>query len=79
MTVSRNSDLAIRNSTCEYVSFIGDDDGVTSYIVDCVRWMMENDVECVVPNGFRYRWNDSISKKELFLVGHFLIKNPLSE
>lgn len=76
MTVPRNSDLAIRNSTCEYVSFIGDDDGVTSYIVDCVRWMMENDVECVVPNGFRYRWNDSISKKGIISGGSLSYKEP---
>ena len=76
MAISRNSDLAIRNSTCEYVSFIGDDDGVTRYIVDCVRWMKENDIECVVPDGFRYCWNDSSSKKDIISGGSLSYKEP---
>ena len=34
---SDNSDKGILNSTGEYICFIGDDDGVTKYIVDCVH------------------------------------------
>ena len=46
--ISLNSDYAILNSHGEYVSFIGDDDGVSKYIVDCCKWMKNNDIECVV-------------------------------
>lgn len=56
-----NSDLAILNSTGEYVCFIGDDDGVISHIVDCVKWMKENEVEVMVPSIISYHWPDFIS------------------
>lgn len=61
LSISENSDLAIRNSISEYVTFIGDDDGVTNRLIDCVCWMQKHDVECVVPSGFRYRWNDNLA------------------
>ena len=73
--ISLNSDLAIRNSSCEYVSFIGDDDGITQNIVDCVKWMKDNNVECVVPDGFRYRWNDSNDSVGIIKSGSFSYKN----
>ena len=38
LSVKENSDLAILHSSGEYVCFIGDDDGITRYIVDCVKW-----------------------------------------
>lgn len=74
LPISKNSDLAIRNSSCEYVSFIGDDDGVTQYVIDCVKWMMENNIECVVPDGFRYRWNDSENSVGIMKTGSFSYK-----
>lgn len=62
--VSLNSDLAIRNSSGEYVCFIGDDDGVTSYVLDCAQWMKDNDIEAVVPDSVSYDWPDFISVGE---------------
>ena len=61
LSVSENSDLAVRNSNSEYVTFIGDDDGVTNQLVDCACWMKKHDIDCVVPRGFRYRWNDNLT------------------
>lgn len=59
--VSENSDKAILNSTGEYVCFIGDDDGVTSYIIDCVKWMKKNEVDCMLPQSVFYKWPDYVS------------------
>lgn len=54
-----NCDKAIRNSSGEYVCFIGDDDGVTKYILDCCRWMKRHKIDCVVPKGYSYNWPDA--------------------
>ena len=63
--ISLNSDYAILNSHGEYVCFIGDDDGVSRYIVDCCKWMKNNEVECVVPKGYTYLWPDAIVNAKL--------------
>lgn len=56
ISVSENSTNAILNSTGEYVCFIGDDDGVTRHIVDCVKWMKENDIEVLKSQFASYKW-----------------------
>lgn len=56
-----NSDLAIYNSTGQYVCFIGDDDGVTKHIMECVRWMRDNDVDALSSSLAFYMWPDCIS------------------
>ena len=58
--ISLNCDKAIKNSHGKYVCFIGDDDGVTRYIVDCVRWMDNNDIEIVLPETISYYWPDAV-------------------
>jgi len=74
--VSLNSDLAILNSTGEFVCFIGDDDGVTSYIIDCAHWMKQHNIDVVVPAQISYSWPDFISKNGLSYSGK-LIHQPL--
>lgn len=59
IAVSRNSDLAILNSTGKYVCFIGDDDGVTSLIVPCVKYMDDKGIDVVVPETVVYKWPDA--------------------
>ena len=59
LPINKNSDLAVRNSSGDYVCFIGDDDGVTKYIIDCCKWMQENDIEVVYPRGYYYFWPDA--------------------
>ena len=58
ISVSENSDRALLNSSGEYVCYIGDDDGVTSHIIDCVKWMKLNDIDVVVPASVVYLWPD---------------------
>lgn len=59
LPIYKNSDLAVRNSSGKYVCFIGDDDGVSKYIIDCCKWMQENDIEAVFPRGYYYFWPDA--------------------
>lgn len=61
ISVSKNCDLAIHNSTGEYVCMIGDDDGITRHIVDCVHWMKQNNVDVLVPSDITYHWPDFIN------------------
>lgn len=54
--MSKNSDLAILHSNGEYVCFIGDDDGVTIDIIDCVRYMKREGVEALRSVSASYCW-----------------------
>ena len=60
LPVSLNSDKAILNSSGEYICFIGDDDGVTRYILNGVRWMKANGVDAAKPAEVHYLWPDAI-------------------
>lgn len=57
--MSLNSDKAILNSHGEYICFIGDDDGVVRYIIECARWMKTNKVDAVLPFIAKYYWPES--------------------
>lgn len=59
-----NCDKAILHSTGEYICFIGDDDGLTPYALDCVRWMKKNNIEVVMPSAISYSWPDRIVKSK---------------
>lgn len=63
MPIYLNSDLAVRNSSGEYVCFIGDDDGVSRYIVDCCKWMQKNKIDVVYPDGYYYYWPDGLASE----------------
>lgn len=65
LSQSENSDKAILNSTGEYVCFIGDDDAVTSHIVDCVKWMKANKFDILKSELALYRWPSFIETPEL--------------
>ena len=56
--IYQNADKAILNSTGKYICFIGDDDGVTSRILDCVEYMDEKGIDVLLPKKVRYRWPD---------------------
>lgn len=74
-----NCDLAVRNSSGEYVCFLGDDDGVTKSILDCCKWMKKTGIECVVPEGYSYNWPDAdelAAAKGLERGGTVFWKNP---
>ena len=54
--ISENATRAILNSTGEYVCFIGDDDGVTRLIFECVRWMKKEDISILKSSLAIYKW-----------------------
>lgn len=59
LPMSDNSDRAILNSAGEYICFLGDDDGLTRYTLDVVKWMKLHDVEAVKPADLFYYWPDA--------------------
>ena len=56
--MSINADKAILNSTGEFVCFLGDDDGLTKYVINCARWMKETGVDAVKSSTISYYWPD---------------------
>lgn len=77
ISVSLNSDLAILNSSGEYVCFIGDDDGVTRYIVDCVQWMKDNNINILKSSYAIFKWPSFISPKH-YCVSGVVLNNDFS-
>lgn len=56
LTSIENFDMAINNTTGDYVCFIGDDDGIVRNIVDCAKWMKANNIEALRPATSTYEW-----------------------
>lgn len=56
LSIIENADLAIKNSSGEYVCFIGDDDGVMPYIVELTRWMASNNIRALKAFKPSYYW-----------------------
>lgn len=56
LSVARNCDLAILNSTGEYICFIGDDDGVSEHIVSAVKWMEKEKIDALKSTTLSYKW-----------------------
>lgn len=74
LSISENSDLAILNSTGEYVCYMGDDDGVTSDIVEWARWMKNNNVDAIKSSVITYYWPDTKPGKHFNNSGRLLYK-----
>lgn len=62
LDIIQNANLAIKNSSGEYVCFIGDDDGFSSSIVDCVIWLKKRNIDSLVLFNPVYTWPDVKSK-----------------
>lgn len=82
--ISDNSDRAILNSSGTYVCFMGDDDGVTSNILEYVEWMDSKGLEAIRSDEVNYNWPDYggpmagvISHKQL--TGKVSYLNPKTE
>ena len=56
LSVIENSDLAVLNSSGEYVCFIGDDDAVMPNIISVVRWMKKNNFKALKSYEPNYYW-----------------------
>lgn len=74
--ISLNSDNAINHSSGEYVSFIGDDDGATSSILDCVYWMKTKNIDVVLPATVFYSWPDAKGHQKKGLDLSSKIRHP---
>lgn len=75
VSMSYNCDLSILNSHGEYVCVIGDDDGVTRLIVDCVKWMKKNDFKILKSSYAIYKW-PSFKCPSYYPVKATAIANP---
>lgn len=60
LSVVDNCNNAIANSSGEYVCMLGDDDSVTSFIVDVCKWMKENNVDACLGKICRFNWPDMV-------------------
>lgn len=70
LSISENSDLAILNSSGEYVCYMGDDDGVTSDIIEWAHWMKDNGVDAIKSSVITYYWPDTKPGKHFSNSGH---------
>ncbi|PRC92705.1 glycosyltransferase family 2 protein [Solimicrobium silvestre] len=69
LSMTENHNRALSLATGEYVCLIGDDDTVTSEILDAVQWAIENNVDAISPRVVaNYAWPDFLSKT--FGSGH---------
>lgn len=76
--IYQNCDKAILHSNGEFVCFIGDDDGVTEYVIECAKWMKKNDVEVVMPSTISYSWPDRIVKSKTMTKTGAVVFRPFS-
>lgn len=60
LTVSENSSLAISHATGKYVCFIGDDDSLTTAIMDVVAYLDKNNIKACVNDVAMYHWPDIV-------------------
>ena len=72
ISISLNSDKAILNSSGKYVCFIGDDDGVTRYIVDCVKWMDSKNIGILRSEYAIHKWPSYHSPRMMNISGTLL-------
>lgn len=64
ISITENSDQAIKNSTGKYVCFIGDDDAVCDNIIEVVKYLDKNDIEACSSPPVKYNWPDVVYVKE---------------
>lgn len=60
LSVVENCDYAISNCSGEYVCLLGDDDSVTSQIIDVCKWMKEKGIESCLGKICRFNWPDMV-------------------
>lgn len=58
ISIKENIDMAIFNSSGEYVCVLGDDDGVLSDIVQVVHYMRCHSIDCLISLPTYYNWPD---------------------
>lgn len=56
LSAIENCDFAVSNASGNYVCFIGDDDGISSYLLNCCEWMQSKNIDSVCFNRGEYIW-----------------------
>jgi len=89
LSINENSDKAVLNSRGKFICFIGDDDCVTSCIVDAARWMERCSIDVISLDCPTYIWTDveykHLRSKRMGLLsfskpkGTIISKTPYSE
>lgn len=62
--ISDNTELAISNSSGEYLVFIGDDDFISPAIFDITQTLKEKDISCLMFECGYYWWDTVLFSKE---------------
>ena len=57
-----NFELAFEKVTGEYVTMIGDDDGISDLLIDVVGYMKSKKIETLIAPFVRYYWPDVVSR-----------------
>lgn len=76
MTVVDNFNLALNNSTGDYVCFIGDDDWVLPNIVELAEFMLRNSIDSIKPLvKVGYNWSNTSNVKTKLVPNLLTIEN----
>lgn len=86
LTMSENSNMAILHSKGKYISFIGDDDIISSNLFYFVEQMDKKDIDCAIFKKAKYDWPgvQRIASKNIglqipYYSGRILMLNPIEE
>jgi hypothetical protein len=58
----QNFELALEKVTGEYVTMIGDDDGISDLLIDVVGYMKTKKIETLIAPFVSYYWSDVVSR-----------------
>lgn len=73
MPITQNCDIAVKNAKGKYLIMIGDDDYVISTIMDNVKYMVNENIDCLNSPTATYYWPDiSFKYKTKLSQGHTL-------
>lgn len=64
LSQTENSDFALKHANGEYCCYIGDDDSVSSKIVDVVRYLKKNNYDACVCDVSTFHWSDVVFEKK---------------
>lgn len=79
ISITENTINAIDNSVGKYLIFIGDDDLVSPYVYDIVKYIEQHNIDCLVYNPAYYWWSNVNFEKETFYHRKEALWIPLNQ
>lgn len=79
LSQTENSELSIKNSKGEFICFIGDDDGVTSGIIEQVRVLKKQGLDAMITRQAVYNWPDYKDDSIFHLSATLSLAKPLGK